>query len=94
MPKIVCPICKKGFSVGGIPEETLSHMISDTLVEELVERIMEISRDESLDEEQKTTGVDFAIVTKGKNIYMCPFCEVMIISGDGEPAGVYRKVKN
>jgi len=91
MPTYTCPVCDTSHSLGGIPEEKMSHLISDEAIEELVDRILGSLVE---DREQTEANVGFLIMTAGNEVYHCPDCGTLVITGDGKLAGVYRPLKS
>jgi len=86
-----CPSCNRLHSVGGVPEEQLSYLIPDGSIEDLVTRIVE---EKTAGQEQRRTNIDFMIITAGSEVYHCPDCGTLVITGGGKLAGAYRPLKS
>jgi len=91
MPTYRCPGCKRIHSVGGIPEKQLNFLIPDEVVDDVVDRILEVWVE---DEEQRKINIGVQIMHGGDEVYHCPDCGTLVITGNDKLAGVYRPLKS
>jgi len=91
MPTYTCPVCDTSHSLGGIPEEKLSFLIPDEVIDDVVDRILDVWVE---DEEQRKINIGVQIMHGGDEVYHCPDCGTLVVTGDGKLAGVYRPLKS
>ena len=86
MPTVWCPICKKNFSAGRIPESSLHFLLPDNQLDSVIERLQG-----PLGDDPEATML-YVLQTSGAHVYACPDCGSLIVEGEDELAGTYKKV--